>query len=743
MNATERKASQLGLDDIHGKVVRGERLPFEHGVRLYECPDLSFVGMLANIARERKNGNRCYYVRNQHINYTNICSNQCRFCSFSLPPGDERGQTMSVAQVRERVAACLGQVVSEIHVVGGVNPELEYDYYLDLIRAVKEARPSAHLKAFTMVELAQIARKAGKPLTETLAELKAAGLDSLPGGGAEVFSDRVHGELFPDKQQADEWLEVARTAHRAGLPSNATMLYGHIETVEEKVYHLLRLRELQDETNGFLAYLPLHFCPVNTELAGKVEEATGEQDLREIALGRLMLDNFEHIKPFWVMISPPVAQAAQWYGADDIDGTVVEYEITRDPVHDTKQRLTHRQLVHLIEEAGREPSERDAKYEHVASGEPAASTSAKAARAEPVSLDDVASKASSGERLTAEDAMLLWRHPNLVELGALADVVRVRKHPGPVVTYVTGRNINYTNVCSVRCAFCAFSRGKTDEDAYVLPKEEIFRKVEEMVAADGIEILMQGGLNPELRIDYFEDLFRSITDQYPQVILHALSPTEIRFIARISGLSISDTIGRLRESGLHSIPGGGAELLVDAIRDSISPRKDRVEEWLGVMREAHGQGTPSTATMMYGTIESPEQRTEHLLRIRELQDETGGFTAFIPWSFQPNGSPLGEELKARPDWQPATACNYLRTVAVSRLLLDNIENIQASWVTQGIKVAQISLRYGVNDFGSTMMEENVVRAAGTRFEVQVREIERNIRQAGSEPRKRNTRYELQ
>ena len=808
MDLIKRRASQLGLDDIHEKVVRQERLALEDGVRLYECPDLSLVGMLANVVRERKNGNRCYYVRNQHLNYTNVCSNQCRFCSFSFPPGDERGQTMSVEQVRERVAACLDHEVSEIHVVGGINPDLDCDYYLGLIRAVKETRPGVHLKAFTMIELAQIARKAGKPLGETLAELKAAGLDSIPGGGAEVFSNRVHEELFPDKQRADEWLDVARAAHRAGLPSNATMLYGHIETVEEKVQHLLRLRELQDETGGFLAYLPLHFCPAKTELAGKVEEATGEQDLREIALGRLMLDNFEHIKSFWVMISPPVAQIAQWYGTDDIDGTVVEYEITRDPVHDTKQRLTHRQLVHLIEEAGREPFERDAKYEHVAYEEPAASTAAtrvgpepngtssatwlryrgdkqpclsaphrdlwarklgspevedavgrilrtcghdgrrSAPReatcgAEPLSLDDLAHKVPSGERLTFEDAMRLWRHPNLVELGALADLVRVQRHPDPMVTYVTGRNINYTNVCSVRCAFCAFSRSKRDEDAFVLPKEEILRKVEEMVAAGGIEILMQGGLNPELRIDYFEDLFRSIIDQYPHVILHALSPTEIRFIARISGLSVPDTLRRLRESGLHSIPGGGAELLVDEIRESISPRKGRAEEWLEVMREAHRQGIPSTATMMYGAIESLEQRTEHLLRIRELQDETGGLTAFIPWSFQPNGSPLGEELKARPDWQPATACDYLRTVAISRVVLDNIDNLQASWVTQGIKVAQVSLRYGVNDFGSTMMEENVVRAAGTQFEVQVREIERNIRAAGYEPRKRNTRYELQ
>jgi cyclic dehypoxanthinyl futalosine synthase len=357
-------------------------------------------------------------------------------------------------------------------------------------------------------------------------------------------------------------------------------------------------------------------------------------------------------------------------------------------------------------------------------------------------IDDIARKIASGERLSFEDGMRLFRHPNLPELASLAHFVRLRKHPEPRVTYVGGRNINYTNVCCVRCRFCAFSCPPGSENGYVLSQDEIFRKIDEMVAVGGIEILLQGGLNPKLNIGYFEGLFRAITRKYPQVILHALSPPEIRHIARISRLSVPETLARLRAAGLHSLPGGGAEILVDEVRRAVSPHKGTPAQWLDVMREAHRQGIRSTATMMYGAIETLEQRMEHLLRIRALQDETGGFRAFIPWSFQPNRSPLGEELKARPDWQPATACDYLRTVAVARLVLDNIDNIQGSWVTQGIQIAQISLRYGVNDFGSTMMEENVVSAAGTRFDVQVREIERNIRAAGFEPRRRNTRYEL-
>lgn len=357
-------------------------------------------------------------------------------------------------------------------------------------------------------------------------------------------------------------------------------------------------------------------------------------------------------------------------------------------------------------------------------------------------LNDTVDKIINGERLTFEDGMRLWRHPNLPELGALADYVRTKRHPDAVVTYVTGRNINYTNVCWVKCKFCAFYRLPGQEGEYVLSLDTIFKKIDEMLELGGCEILLQGGLNPELKIGYYESLFKAISDKYPQVILHALSPTEIIYIAKISKLSIPETLEKLKAAGLHSIPGGGAEMLVDEVRDVIAPLKDRTHQWLGVMRDAHKIGIGSTVTMMYGTVETHEQRMEHLMRVRDVQDEYGGFRAFIPWSFQPNGTPLGDELEARGDWHQATAHDYLRTLAISRLVLDNIDNFQSSWVTQGIKIAQVSLRYGANDFGSTMMEENVVSAAGTRFHVQIDQIERYIKEAGYEPRRRNTRYEL-
>ena len=356
---------RAGLGAIRDKVLAGERLGVDEGLRLYACDELPVLGYLANIVRERLNGAATYYVRNQHINYTNVCNKLCKFCSFYVKPKDERGYVLSPEQVAARVAAYAEAPITEIHIVGGVNPKLPYEYYLDVLRAMKEARPAAHLKAFTMIEIAQIQRIAKKPLDEIFADMKAAGLESLPGGGAEVFSDRVQGDLFWTKADSEQWLEIAATAHRAGLPTNATMLYGHIENAEEKAYHLARLREVQDETGGFLCYIPLSFHPERTELED-LPGPTGCLDLKELAIGRLMLDNFPHVKTFWIMNTIEISQTALWYGADDIDGTVMDYEITRKSFEATRQRLTQAELLDRIVEAGRKPVERDSLYNVVA-----------------------------------------------------------------------------------------------------------------------------------------------------------------------------------------------------------------------------------------------------------------------------------------------------------------------------------------------------------------------------------------
>ena len=355
------------LADIYDKVLDGERLDREDGVRLYESPHLASVGHMANLVRERRHGQKTFFVRNQHINYTNICQKDCAFCSFYAKKGGPDAYVLSPEDIAEKVLRYRDERLTEIHMVGGIHPRLPYGYYTDVLRALKDARPDVHIKAWTMVELVQIHKVSPfDTLEETLLDLKEAGLGSCPGGGAEVLSDRVHNEIFGKKLDASEWLDIARVAHRCGLRSNATMLYGHIETYAERVEHMLRLRDLQDETGGFLTFIPLAMDPKGTALS-HINRASGIDDLRNIAVGRLMLDNFPHIKAFWIMITPQVAQTSLWYGADDMDGTVLEYEITHVGVdiQDHRQSLTRAQMVDLITQAGREPVERDTLYNRV------------------------------------------------------------------------------------------------------------------------------------------------------------------------------------------------------------------------------------------------------------------------------------------------------------------------------------------------------------------------------------------
>ena len=345
-------------------------------------------------------------------------------------------------------------------------------------------------------------------------------------------------------------------------------------------------------------------------------------------------------------------------------------------------------------------------------------------------------KAASGERLSFEEGLALLEGNDLVALGAAADEVRTRKHPGGIATYCVDRNINYTNVCDVYCNFCAFYRPPGDHpEAYVRTREELRQKLDALYAAGGRQILLQGGHHPDLRIEWYEELFRWMKAEFPDLHLHALSPPEIHHIARLEGMGYREVIARLREAGLDSVPGGGAEILVDRVRRRIARLKVDTDGWLDVMRQAHKLGLRSTATMMFGHVETPEERLEHLDRLRSLQDETGGFTAFICWTFQNDGS---APLKA-----PTVGSNeYLRMLAVSRLYLDNFDNVQSSWVTQGMKIGEISLRFGANDMGSTMLEENVVSAAGTVYCLNEKDLHRMARAAGFTPRRRNFFYEL-
>ncbi|MEE9515098.1 MAG: aminofutalosine synthase MqnE [Candidatus Brocadiales bacterium] len=352
------------LRDIYDKVLAGKRLNREDGVRLYESNDLLLIGHMANIVRERKNGDKTFYIINRHINYSNICKNQCRFCAFSKEEGDEGSYAMTLDEVIEEAEGVVDQGATEIHIVGGLHPKLSFDYYLEMLGRLHRRYPQVHLQAFTAVEIAHLAEGAGLSIRDALLALRQAGLGSIPGGGAEVFSSRIRKELCPDKLEGEGWLGVMREAHRLGIKSNSTMLYGHMESAGERVDHMLELRRLQDETGGFMTFIPLAFHSDNTFLEG-LPRTTAALDLKTLAIGRLMLDNFTHIKAFWIMLGVKLAQISMSFGVDDIDGTVLVERITHSAGADTPEELPVEEIVRLIEEAGRRPVERDTLYREV------------------------------------------------------------------------------------------------------------------------------------------------------------------------------------------------------------------------------------------------------------------------------------------------------------------------------------------------------------------------------------------
>ncbi|CAA6826094.1 MAG: Menaquinone via futalosine step 3 [uncultured Sulfurovum sp.] len=347
--------------------------------------------------------------------------------------------------------------------------------------------------------------------------------------------------------------------------------------------------------------------------------------------------------------------------------------------------------------------------------------------------------ALNNRRMTVDEAIELIEKADLKTLGRMASEMKAKLHPKKITTFVVDRNINYTNICWVDCKFCAFYTHEKKEDAYILTFDEIDQKIEELLAIGGTQILFQGGVHPKLEIEWYEDLVEHIAQKYPQVTIHGFSSIEIDYIAKRSKISISEVLSRLQAKGLSSIPGAGAEILSDRVRDIIAPKKHDKDQWLEVHRQAHKLGVKSTATMMYGTVETTRELVEHLDYVRQLQDETGGFRAFIMWSYQSDHTQLKREL---PTISKTTPNQYLRYLAVARLFLDNVPNIQSSWVTQGSYIGQMALKFGANDLGSTMMEENVVSAAGAANTMNQDEMIELIRDIGENPAKRNTAYEI-
>jgi len=352
------------LEPLYSKVINKTRLSKEDGISLFKTFDLTGLGMMANIVRTRLNADKAYYVYNQHLNYTNVCRNRCLFCAYAKDKGDEGSYSFSMDDIEKALLERIDEPVNELHIVGGLNPDLGFDYYIDLLHTVKKIRPKASIKAFTCVEIDYLSKLSNLSIADTIQELKKAGLDMMPGGGAEVLSKRVHKKLFNKKIDRDRWLEIVEQVHNAGIKTNATMLYGHIETTEERVDHLIALRDVQDKTGGFSAFIPLAFHSENTRLS-ELPSTTAMDDLKNIAIARLMLDNFDHIKAYWVMIGESLAQVALSYGADDLDGTILEEKITHTAGAKSAKGLTQERMETMIKEAGFLPVERDSFYNKV------------------------------------------------------------------------------------------------------------------------------------------------------------------------------------------------------------------------------------------------------------------------------------------------------------------------------------------------------------------------------------------
>ncbi|HPS01132.1 MAG TPA: aminofutalosine synthase MqnE [Candidatus Sumerlaeota bacterium] len=818
-------SEKMELGELIFRAESGQRLSLDDGCALLEQADLLELGRLASLRRQALHGNRVSYVVNFHLNPSNICENRCRFCAFRHKRGEAGAYEMTLEQAFETVERQAPRGVREIHIVGALNPNLTLDYYVQLLDGLRQRFPQVSLKAFTAVEIAFLSRTERVPVEAVLKRLADAGLEALTGGGAETLSPRVRSEVCPEKLDGTGYLEVHRQAHRLGLRSTATLLFGHVETPRERLDHLCRLRALQDETGGFTAFVPLVFHPEHTELA-HLPRIQARPILEMVALARLLLDNIPNIKAYWISMGTKLAQTALAWGANDLDGTVVEERIHHSAGAASPQALTQPQLCALIREAGFEPVERDALHRLVGTAPPAVRTAGVPAgeigvpasdevfplsnptnllqavrtagvpagemvssvqsvgfvqsvgSAQSVAFSGLLPVADGSRRLTPDEAADLLEHGDLIALGQAAHRMRLRLHPEPWATFSVDRNINTTNACASLCGFCAFARRPESPDAWTLDRETLAAKIEELCAVSerlvgdnpGTNVprnipantsgntlpalppapprpivLMQGGMSPDLTLAWYEDLFRWMRASWPSLYLHALSAPEILYLAREAGTDVPSAIRRLRDAGLDSVPGAGAEILSDRVRAAWSPRKCTADEWIGVMREVHRAGLKSSATMVIGLGETAAERVEHFERIRALQDETGGFTAFIHWTFQPGNTVGPSEGFCRSGALPhaqAGAWDYLRTLAVARLYLDNVPNLQASWVTQGRDIAQLALLFGANDLGSTMLEENVVAAAGTRFSMSPDDLRRLAEGVGFQLRRRDFFYRL-
>ncbi len=715
-------------DNLYRRDFETKRISPEEALSLLKNADTTELMAYADRVRLERHDRNVFFVHSLNLNPTNICENQCGLCAFWRDESTDDAYIVSIDEAKERMTAAKSWQLTDLHIVGGLTRKLNLAYYQELLCAAKKILPSTIIQGLTAVEIQWLGDLEGLLVEDILVRLKTAGLDAMPGGGAEIFSQQVRSCICPNKISAGNWLSIHETAHGLGIPSNATMLFGHIETSEDIVDHLSQLRQLQDCTGGFLAFCPLPFHAGGTRLGVKTGPS-GHTITRVVALARIFLDNFSHIRVLANFLDRKLLQTLLYCGADDIGGTSIDEQIASAAgAPDDSKFSSPKDIADFIQDLGftSVPTNSIYKYGAIPRRRPAV-------RLQSAQVHDILAQAEEGKRITAKQATILHDHAPFYELGHVAHKRRCKAVGGDMSSFIIDRNISFTNVCIAKCKFCAFHKAPDQDGSFVMPIAEIVRRVEEAAGFGATQIMLQGGLNPELDLSWYEQMLSQIKSRV-DIWLHSLSPAEVLWLARSSDLTIRQTLQRLQKAGLDSLPGGGAEILVDEVRQRVSPAKLTTLEWFEVMENAQGLGMGTTATMVYGLGETTAQRVEHLLRTRELQDRTGGFRAFIPWSFQSNNTQLTEK--------PQSGVDYLRVVALSRLVLDNIEHIQAGWVTEGPAMAQLALLFGADDFGGVLMEESVVKATGVSFKMTVERIISLISETGMLPAQRNTQYEI-
>ena len=698
-----------------------ERLSASDAVDLLRGAGTAELIGLADQARRKLHGNRTYFVHSLNLNPSNICENRCDLCAFWRESQHSESYTMTLEQACGHVDQAVGWGLTDLHIVGGLVGELNLEYYESLFAHARKTLGDVLIQGITAVEIDYLARLEGLSIVDVLVRLQGAGLGAIPGGGAEIFNPDVRAKICENKISGEAWLDIHDRAHEIGLPTNATMLFGHLETPADIVDHLSSLRDLQDRTGGFKAFVALPFHADGTHL--EIDRGpAGHTTVRTVALARIFLDNFPHVRVLANYLDRKLLGVLLSGGADDAGGTSLDERIAKSAGAPDKQKFSAiDEMSAFLEGLGFEPMLVNSIYE------PPAAT----AREPPAETPCIPPLA----RLSAENAIALHDSAPFWQLGQLAHEKRLELNDPSTATFVIDRNISVTNVCQTGCRFCAFHVDPGDERAFILSIDEIAEKVAHAAGAGATQVLLQGGLSPQTDLAFYEKVFSTIKALgLPDVRVHSLSPTEIDYLAALADLSVAEVLSRLRDAGLDSLPGGGAEILVDEVRQRVSPRKVSAGRWLKIMKTAQEMGFKTTATMVYGLGETTAQRVEHLMRLRDLQDQTGGFTAFIPWSYQPANTQL--------PMAPQSGVDYLRIVALARLVLDNIPHIQAGWVTEGPDMAQLALSFGADDFGGVLMEEHVVKAAGASYAITAGQVISLIHEAGLNAAQRTTQYEI-